>query len=75
MLDVGRNRSVRKVPDEGPFPIRTEPLRIERVEGAVQRRIRQRTASVGNDRRDVSERFQHLLGLVERAGPVHHYQA
>src|SRR3954464_14721251 len=71
MLDMGRDRSVRKVLDECPFPVCAEALRIERVEGAVQCRVWQRTASVGNDRRDLSKWLQHFLGLVEGACPVH----
>ena len=75
MLDVRRDRRVRKVLDEGALPVGAEALRIEGVEGAVQRRVRQRTAPVGDDRSDIPERLEDALGLVERAGPVHHHQA
>ena len=75
MLDVRRDCGVRKVLDEGAFPVGAQALRIEGVEGSVQGRIWQRTAPIGNDRRHVSEWLQDSLGLVERARRVHHYEA
>ena len=71
MLDVCRDRGIGKVVDEGAFPDALKALRMEAVEGAVQRRIRQRTATVGDDGGDLSERFQDALDLVEQAGPMH----
>lgn len=72
MFDMSRDRGLGQFLDEGALPVGPDPLGIEAVERTVQRGIRQRARPVGYDRGDVHERLEDLLGLVERARPMHH---
>ena len=70
MLEVRLDRVVGQLRDEVRLPVMLEPGRYERVEGAVERRVRHRADVLGDDRRDVTQRLEHLLALFDRARPA-----
>src|SRR6185312_16304972 len=45
------------------------------IEGTVERRIRQWSGPVRDDRRDFTKRLEGFLGLIEWAGPMHNDKA
>src|SRR5579859_7038666 len=71
VLDVYVDGSLGQLLDERSLPVRSNTLRIQHVECAVQGGVGQGTRAVGNDRGDLPERLERLPCLGDRSRPVH----
>ena len=59
---------------EARLPVVLQAGRHQRVERAVQRRVRHRPHELGDDRRHVVERLERRLALLERSRPARHHR-
>ena len=70
MLHVRGDRIVGELLHEARLPVVLEAGGDERIERAVQRRVRRRTDELCDHGRHIVERFEHLLTLLDGARPA-----